>query len=431
MQHGSMAFSCVYVTVCVDYLNPLERLSAKMSGFGDGDVKIRSPNPAISSFVQYFHLEYVTIDLYSLLTVAPMLRTLEARFVIPDLKLGRSHPRLLYLQRLQIKLWTITWIQMTILLLSFPRLTYFAIIASCVNSDMADGYAWAQLLQQVEHFEFELEFDDNAFEQHAFNLDSFRTKFWLEEKKWFVTYDRSFSIDECSIHYWSSSSCMIYPTPERIRTIVSDSTASERESYSNLHRLRVNDKFLRCQLLHRHTGTKELYLSEVTVTLPTTLKDLMIGLDTSQIMKCTIAPKWNSNSPYEHIQFLRSLPRLRRLTVSNISLSYFFLHQWPHIVDLMIENEFDHEFNVLSSNDVDAFCHSFTHIERLDIHSSSVPDLAQLLNRMKKTLRQMCIRQSRKISNEQLITREWIREKTDLQNFYYTRNDWNTVYLWL
>ncbi|CAF3945775.1 unnamed protein product [Rotaria sp. Silwood1] len=216
------------------------------------------------------------------------------------------------------------------LLSSFPRLTYFAITASYVNSNMADGYAWAQLLQQTEHFEFELEFDSNAFEQHAFNVDSFRTKFWLEEKKWFVTYDRSFSIDECSMHSSSSSSCMICPTPERIRMIVSDSTTSERESYSNPHCLIVNAKFLRCQLLHRHTGTKELYLSEVTVTLPMTLKDLMIGLDASQITKCTIDPKWNSNSPYEHIQFLRSLPRLCRLKVPNISLSCLFLHQWPH-----------------------------------------------------------------------------------------------------
>ncbi|CAF4486215.1 unnamed protein product [Rotaria sp. Silwood2] len=402
-----------------------------MSGFMDGDVKIRSPNSAISSSVQYFHLEYVTIDLYSLLTVAPMLHTLEARFVIPDLELGRSHPHLLYLQRLRIELWTITWIQITILLSSFPQLTYFAITASRVTSDMADGFAWSRLLQGIKHFEFELEFSDDAFEQQPLHFDSFRTKFWLEEKKWFVTYDRSFSYDECSMHYWSSSSIMIYPTPERIRTIVSESTASERESYSNLRCLTVDDKFLKCKLLHRHTGTKELYLSEVTVTLPTTLKDLMTGLDTSQITTCTIDPEWNRNSPYEHIEFLHSLPRLRRLKLSSISLDGFFLHQWPHIIDLEIENEFKHEFHVLSSNDVDAFCHSFTHIERLDIDSSSIPDLAQLLNRMKMTLRQMRIRHPDKINNEQLITREWIKQKTNLQNFYYTRNHWNTVTLWL
>ncbi|CAF1399495.1 unnamed protein product, partial [Rotaria sordida] len=154
-----------------------------MFGFGSGNVEIRSPNSVISSSVQYFHLEYIIINLYSLLAVAPMLHTLEAGFVIPDLELDRSYPRLLYLERLWIALSSITWIQMTILLSLFPRLTYFKIIASRLNNDMADGYAWAQLLQHIEHFEFELEFNSNVFEQQPLNLDSFRTKFWLEEKK--------------------------------------------------------------------------------------------------------------------------------------------------------------------------------------------------------------------------------------------------------
>ncbi|CAF1400979.1 unnamed protein product [Rotaria sordida] len=402
-----------------------------MAGFGDGDVKSRSPNSTISSSVQYFHLEYVTINLYSLLAVAPMLHTLEARFVIPDLELGRSQPRLLYLQRLRIELGSISWIQMTILLSLFPRLTYFTIIANRVNNDMADGYAWARLLQHIEHFEFELEFNSNVFEQQPFNLDSFRTKFWLEEKKWFVTYDRSFSFDECLMHYMSSSSFMTSSTPERIRTIVSESTASEQKSYSNLHSLAVDDTFLKCKLLHQHTGTKELCLSEVNVRLPTTLKDHMTDLNTSQITTCTIYPEWEINLSYEHIEYLHSLPRLCRLKLSSINLNGFFLHQWPHIVDLKIDTAFNPEFHVFSSNDIDAFCHSFTHIERLEIHSSSVPDLAQLLNRMKMTLRQICIRQPCDIDNEQLITREWIKQNINLQNFYYTRNRWNTVYLWL
>ncbi|CAF3311328.1 unnamed protein product [Rotaria sp. Silwood2] len=402
-----------------------------MFGFGSGNVKIRSPNSAISSSVQYLHLEYITINLYSLLAVAPMLHTLEARFVIPNLGLGRSYPRLLYLQRLRIELWSITWIQMTILLSLFPRLTYFKIIASHLNSDMADGYAWTQLLQHIEHFELELEFNSNVFEQQPLNLDSFRTKFWLEEKKWFVTYDRSFSTKECLMHYSSSSPFTKYPTPERIRTIVLESTAFKQKSCSNLDCLIIDDKFLKCKLLHQHTGTKELYLSQVTITLPPTLKDLMTDLDTSQITTCSFDFEWNINSPYEHVEFLHSLPCLRRLDLSSSNLKGFFLYQWPHIVDLNIKIVFNPEFHVLSSNDVDALCHSFTHIERLEIHSSSVPDLAQLLNRMKMTLKQIFITQPYKTNNEQLITREWIKQKTNLQNFYYTCNRLNIVYLWL
>ncbi|CAF4211141.1 unnamed protein product [Rotaria sp. Silwood2] len=397
----------------------------------EGDVKIHPPNSLISSSVQYLHSETVSIDLLSLLAVAPMLHTLEAKFKTPDLKLGRIHPHLLYLQRLQIELCAITWTEMVTLLSSFPRLTYLAVFADDVDDDMADGFAWAQSLQHIKHFEFELQFSDDAFQQQPFNLDSFRTKFWLEEKKWFVTYDRSFKADGCLMHYSSNFSIICYPSPQRIRTVISESNASESTFFSYVHCLIINDQYLKCQHLHSYTNIKKLYLSQVTTTFPSTLKDLTAGLDTSQITTCSIGREWNKNLPYEHIEFLRSLPRLCRLEVSGISLSCLFLYQWPHIIHLKTEYDYEHRIHVLSSNDIDALCHSFTHIERLDIHSSSIPDLAQVINRMKMTLREIRIRQPRNIDNEQFITREWIKRNTDVQNFYYTCDDGNVVRMWL
>jgi hypothetical protein len=77
---------------------PLQRLSVKMVGFMDGNVKIRPPNSAMSSSVQYFYFDYITIDLLSLLVVTPMLRTLKGSFTTPGLELGRIYPHLLYLQ---------------------------------------------------------------------------------------------------------------------------------------------------------------------------------------------------------------------------------------------------------------------------------------------------------------------------------------------
>ncbi|CAF4596248.1 unnamed protein product, partial [Rotaria sp. Silwood2] len=376
------------------FLSPsLQRLSVKMTGFLGGNVKIRSPNSTILSSVQYFHLELVTIDLLSLLAVAPMLHTLEGRFQTPDLKLGRIHPHLLHLQQMHIELWTITWTEMATLLCSFPRLAYLKIIADNVNSDMADGFAWARSLQHIKHFEFKLKFFYDAFEQQQFNLDSFRTKFWLEEKKWFVTYDRRLNADGSSMLYSNLSSLIVYPPHEIIGTLVSESTALEPTSFSHVHRLIINDQYLQYPLLHRYTHIKEFYLSQITVPF-STFRDCVACLDTSQIMTCIIGPEWSRNSSHEHIEFLHSLPRLCRLQVSDINLNYFFLHQWPHIVDLKIENDFQSKLHVLCSTDIDALCHSFTHIERLDIHSSSITDLPQLLNRMKKTLTDIIIRQS-------------------------------------
>ncbi|CAF3618419.1 unnamed protein product [Rotaria sp. Silwood1] len=400
-----------------------------MTNFKDYKVEIRPPNSSISSSVQYFHLEYVTINLLNLLAVAPMLHTLEGSLKTSDLQFGIIHPCLLYLQRLQIELRTITWTEMVTLLLSFPRLAYLTVIVRYASCNMADGFAWARVLQQIKHFEFKLEFH-NAFKQQSFNLDSFRTKFWLEEKKWFVTYSRSWKDNEYSMLYSNSSSIIVYPPHEMMKMFVSESTASE-PAFSHVHRITINDYYLKCQFLHRYTNIKELYLSEVTTTFPTTLKDLMAGFDTSQIMTCIIGPGWNSNSSYEYIEFLRSLPRLRRLEVSGIDISCLFLHYWPHIVDLKIENTFENRSRLLSSNDIDAICHSFPYIKHLDIYSLSVPDLAQLLSKMKMTLREVFIRQPFKVKNEKLITREWIERNTDLKSFHYTCDYWNIVCLWL
>ncbi len=103
------------------FLSPsLQRLCAKMDGFMDSNVKIRPRNSSIYSSVQYFHFDFITVDLLSLLSAAPMLHTLEGSFEMPDLKLGRIHPRLFYLQQLRIEQWAMTWTEMAALLSSFP-----------------------------------------------------------------------------------------------------------------------------------------------------------------------------------------------------------------------------------------------------------------------------------------------------------------------
>jgi hypothetical protein len=174
-------------------------------------------------------------------------------------------------------------------------------------------------------------------------------------------------------------------------------TASEPSAFSHVHRLIINDQYLTYLLLHLYTHINELYLSQVTIAF------------------------------HEYLEFLHSSPHLRRVNVSAINLICLFLHQWPHIVNLKIENDFASRFHVLCSNDIDALCHSFPHIERLDIHLSSVTDLSQLINRMKMRLTDIVIRQLRKVNNEQFITREWVERNTELQNFHYRCSYWNCL----
>jgi hypothetical protein len=415
------------------FLSPLlQRLSVKMAYVREGILKIRSPNSSILSSIQYLHVKDVSIDLLSLLPVTPMLHTLECKFETLQLNLGIIYPHLMYLQQLRIKLWAITWKKMENLISSYPRLAYLEIIAGNVNSNIANGFKWARLLQQIKNFQFKFDFSYYAFEQIPFNLDSFRTKFWLEEKKWFVTYDRSSCLSDCSMLYSNPSSIIIHPPHEILGTLISESTALELESFSHVHCLSINDRNLKYSHLNRYKHINELYLSEVTTTYPTTLNDLVTCIDTSQIIKCTVSSAWSRKSFYEYIEFLRSLPRLRRLRVF-ANLRYFFLHQWPHIVDLKIEDNHNGRFDILSSNDIDALCHSFPHIKQLDIYSSSITDLSQLLNKMKMILTNIIIRQPFNVNNKQFIKRQWIEQNTELKNFHYEskRDSWNSIILWL
>lgn len=182
-----------------------------MSNYYNDRIIIRPQSPTILSSIQYFHLEGITIDLSSLFLVVPMLHTLDIRFYNFEWKFDNIHPLPLHLQRLRIDLWFIRWTTIVTLLSSFPRLTYLTVIASDLAVDMADGFAWAELLKDIEHFEFNLQFRWIGFGDQWINLDSFRTKFWLEEKKWFVTFDRNFN-NIYSVLYTNSSSVSDYPS---------------------------------------------------------------------------------------------------------------------------------------------------------------------------------------------------------------------------
>ena len=102
--------------------------------------------------------------------------------------------------------------------------------------------------------------------------------------------------------YSNSSSIIVHPPHEMIETLVSESTASEPTSFSNIHRLTINDNYLKYLLLHRYIHVKKIYLYEMTSASATTFTDLAACIDTSQILTCNIGSYWNENSLYEYIE---------------------------------------------------------------------------------------------------------------------------------
>ncbi|CAF4839207.1 unnamed protein product [Rotaria sp. Silwood1] len=393
-------------------------------------VIIRPQNPAVSSSVQYFHLEDITIDLSSLFVIVPMLHTLEIRFPDRQLTFDHMHSQPLYLQQLRIEVWNITWTQMANILLSFPQLAHLIVIADGSNSDMADGFAWARLLQEIKHFECKLQFDWDLFTEQPNNLNSFRTKFWLEEKKWFLTYYEN-EYTGCSILYSNLFSVDDHPSYPTIGILASDSNKPEPTSSPHIYCSALNYQYINSALLHQLVYVNEKNSLRGRNIFPMTFRHLYYYLDASRIITCYSRPRWILTSPDKLIDFLRNLSHLRALSVSGSVLNYLFRHQWSEIIYLRIEPHFENNLDLLPSTAaIEALCHSFLHIKRLDIHSSSVSDLPQLLNRMKMILTDIIIRQPQTINYERLITREWVERNTDLKNFHYSCDVQNCVSLW-
>ncbi|CAF3619194.1 unnamed protein product [Rotaria sordida] len=409
----------------------LKYLSVKMSNYSNDTVIVHHQNPTILSSVQYFHLEGITIDLSSLFIITPMLHTLEISFRNLNRIFDTIHHQPLDLKRLRIDAYAITWLAMVILLSSFPRLDYLTVIADDLNNDMADGIAWAELLQEVKHFECKLQFYWDAFTDEPINLNSFRTKFWLEEKKWFLSYE-SISNTNSSILYSNSSSTIDYSSNEIIGILVSESTKLEPISLSHVHCLMINYQYVKYALLHRYTEVKQLNLSSFDTMFSMTFKDIVMYLDISRIVTCYPSVEWITKSTSDIIKFLQNLPYLSALCVSGPVLNYLFFHQWHNIVHLRIENDFDNRRYILCSNTIDAIGHSFTRLERLDFHLACVDDLRQILNRiMKTTLIDIFIRQPLSINSKRFVSYEWIKCNTELKNFYYACDAENSVSLWL
>jgi hypothetical protein len=407
----------------------LKKLSLKMTDYSDDRIIIHSSSSTVLSSVQYFYLDGIDIDLPSLFVIAPMLRTLDVNFYLDMIFTKISSPSF-HLYQLSIKLYNIAWLKIVSLLSLFPQLTHLTLLADDVGEDIADGIAWEPLLRKIKHFHFQFLFDPRVFMQQPINLDSFRTKFWREEKKWFVTYDKG--IDGFLVLY-SNPLCNDDSSFGLIEPIVmTESTGSQPVSFPHCHYLYMNWSFLtNYVLIHRYTHVTKLALSEDGRALINTVPYLTQILDVTRISTCSINSSWSQKSINTLIVFLRKLPRLCVLEVSISVLKFLFIHKWPRIVYLKIEQELNNNNQILSEVETDICCHAFASVQHLDILYCNISNLSRLLNNMIMTLTTVHIRQRPRINNDPMITREWIEQNTNLRIFHYDcdENHWVTLCL--
>ncbi|UJR10602.1 hypothetical protein I4U23_014799 [Adineta vaga] len=156
--------------------------------------------------------------------------------------------------------------------------------------DIIDGAAWERVLHNITTFKFSFSFHKSTWTQESVELESFSTPFWLEEKRWYVTYDRC-TVSGFSLLYSTPYFKNIYSWTYVKGPIMTKSTKPQVLSYSNINYLYVNLKFpINTEILRRFTNIQTLNIRYIDRYFSILIRDIVPYLDLSKITMFFIQP---------------------------------------------------------------------------------------------------------------------------------------------
>ncbi|CAF1268791.1 unnamed protein product [Rotaria sordida] len=331
------------------------------------------------------------------------------------------------LRQLSIKIKHSTMLEMKRLLSPMTCLTHLTLHIDYVRNDMTDGNAWIPLLKKLVVFKFL--FYVSSLEK--INLDSFRTQFWLVEKKWYVTYDR-WSESYSSLLY-TNPYCGQYWTRSSHITgrLVTESTGLEPTTCPHVNCLFIqNISQINDVPWTRFTRLDYLALEQ---NLNTVFEHIATRLDLSYITNFSFNQSDIETPSNDFVRILHSLPQLRSLRLPVSILHVLFDRKWSKIIDLDIMSNYRFPSEPLISIQIDSFWRSFTRLETMIFCRECIQDVARLFDNRAMTLSIVMIRHFGNLNDcdPQLITREWLEKNTKLRQFDYFCNDIRIVSMWI
>ena len=126
------------------------------------------------------------------------------------------------------------------MMFNLPRLRHLDLVSDCTN-DVTDGQRWESIAKNLLTFIFSFTLD--VYIESERQLDSFRTSFWLDEKRWFVAYmdGRLFSVSmskpisiEAS-YYYELSQYTTFPDTRIFYQHIHELVLRKSSNYSNAH----------------------------------------------------------------------------------------------------------------------------------------------------------------------------------------------------
>jgi hypothetical protein len=241
-----------------------------------------------TSTIECLTIKGIRINLHEIFIIAPRLRQLNVELIVNqifDMNMIFQPPY--NLQQLSLTIGHITMLEMRHLLAPMIRLTHLTLHIKNVENDSCNGHRWIQLLTRIIVFQFIFEISD----KNHVDLDSFRTRFWLEEKKWYVTFDQWLD-DSCSILYIHPYYAEYrYPLLCQKKTLMTESTGLVSTTFPHTKYLIFD-----CHsLIQKNHLCRFTHVQTVTVyeNLNTALDYLTNCIDLSR-MKCFMQGLWET-----------------------------------------------------------------------------------------------------------------------------------------
>ncbi|CAF3092553.1 unnamed protein product [Rotaria sp. Silwood2] len=370
----------------------------------------------------------IQINLHQIFAIAPMLRQLNVELSVSQFSdVGMIFQPPINLEHLSITTIRMTMLEIKCLLSPMTRLTHLTLNIDDVESDMINGHAWIPLLTRIIIFQFAFSISN----KNDVDLDSFRTRFWLEEKKWYVTFDQWTNTSSSFLYTNPCLKDYFYPLPYMKKTLVTESTGLEPTTFPHTKYLFFNTELPMSEThLRRFTHANTLIIE----------KDLNISLEyivrysnLSRITSFIQGESEIAQSSTEFVRILHSLPHLCSLCLHISTLILLFDRHWPQIIDLNMKSDSRGPCKRLSSNEIDALWRSFSYLERLDFDRRGVRNLSKLFNNVTMSLSNVSIRHYGDIDdlNPRMVTRQWLEQKTKLCHFDYFQDSERKVHLWL
>ncbi|CAF3176215.1 unnamed protein product [Rotaria socialis] len=389
------------------------------------------------SSIEHLTLTNVSIDLQQLYSIAPGLCTLNTRVTAyhPAYKFHVNPPE--NLQRLSLNISHLYFSLIEQILHSMKRLTHLIIIASDAFRDVTDGDEWERILTKIKSFKFLFRFHESTWTEEAISLDSFQSLFWLENKQWYVGYDRC-TISGFSLLYSIPYCTNIYPWSYMKGAIDTKTTGPQILSLDKVNYCKIDNKFsIDDKRLCRLTNLQKLSISDFDISFHVLLNKFVPHIDMSIITTfCIPIRRVNINNDV-FVQFVSTMSNLVSLGAPLILLKLLLVSHWSNIRRLEIFLSWPTATAVersLTVDEIDVFFRSFTHIEYLSFQHNPDLNISEILNNIPITISNIVIGHPyRTIPADfpNFITPDWLQENTRLRNFSYYCNESNAVSLWL